>query len=299
MVKQRVIVTGAGGQLGTDLVSLLLAEGYEVHGLTRSELDFSSQDEVDEVIGRISPDVIIHSGAYTKVDQAEAEVGLAFKINGDGAGFIAQAAEKAGAKLVYVSTDYVFDGTAVAPIAETAATSPVNVYGASKLEGERQTLAFSSKAFVVRTSWVYGLHGSNFVRTMLQLARQGKPLSVVGDQFGCPTFTRDLAGCIVALIRSDRYGVYHVSNSGSCSWHEFAAAIFEEAGLSVQLQAVTSDQFVRPAIRPGYSVFAHEALAQGGFPVMRHWREALQQFLAMENLGAVGYGGRRADSRHS
>ncbi|SDS29124.1 dTDP-4-dehydrorhamnose reductase [Paenibacillaceae bacterium GAS479] len=283
MVKQRVIVTGAGGQLGTDLVSLLLSEGYEVFGLTRKELDFSNPSEVYRVVDEIGPDIIIHSGAYTKVDQAEAEPEIAHKVNGDGAGYIAQAAERAGAKLVYVSTDYVFDGTASEPISESEATNPVNVYGASKLDGERQALAHSGKTFIVRTSWVYGLHGNNFVRTMLNLARQGKPLSVVDDQFGSPTFTQDLAGCIAKLIRTDRYGIYHVSNSDCCSWHEFAEAIFQEADLSVDLKAVSSDQFVRPAKRPGYSVFAHHALEENGFPAMRHWREALKQLLALES----------------
>ncbi|MGN7455630.1 dTDP-4-dehydrorhamnose reductase [Paenibacillus pasadenensis] len=283
MDKRKVIVTGAGGQLGRDLVSLLNEEGCETFGLTRSELDFSKREEVDRIVSLLKPDIIIHSGAYTKVDQAESEPDVAHQANGNGAGYIAAAAERIGAKLAYVSTDYVFDGTASRPIPESAATNPVNVYGASKLNGEEQSQAHASRCFIVRTSWVYGLHGANFVKTMLNLARQGKPLSVVDDQVGSPTFTRDLAACILRLIETDRYGIYHVANSGVCSWHEFAQAIFEEAGLKVELKPVSSEQFVRPARRPAYSVLEQGALRENGFPEMRHWREGLKEFVRLES----------------
>ncbi|QJC51134.1 dTDP-4-dehydrorhamnose reductase [Paenibacillus albicereus] len=281
MDKRKVIVTGAGGQLGRDLVSLLNEEEYETFGLTRSELDFSKREEVDRIVSLLKPDIIIHSGAYTKVDQAESEPDVAHQVNGDGAGYIAAAAERIGAKLVYVSSDYVFDGSASQPIPESAATHPINVYGASKRKGEEQSQALCSRCFIVRTSWVYGIHGANFVKTMLNLARQGKPLSVVQDQVGSPTFTRDLAACMLGLMDTERYGIYHVSNSGFCSWYEFAQAIFEEAGLEVELAPVSSDQFVRPARRPAYSVLGHEALREHGFPEMRHWRDGLKEFVRM------------------
>jgi len=283
MVETKVIVTGAKGQLGTDMASLLSEAGYEVHAFGREKLDFTDRREVLEVVEALQPDIIVHCGAYTKVDQAETERELAERVNGHGSGYLAEAAELVGAKLVYVSTDYVFDGTAVEPIPESAATNPINVYGASKLLGETLVKAAAKRYFIVRTSWVYGLHGSNFVKTMLNLGRQGKPLTVVEDQFGSPTFTVDLAECVLRLIQSDHYGTYHVSNSGSCSWYEFAQAIFEEAGMKVELAPVDSSRFIRPAQRPAYSVLRHQSLSENGFPPMRNWREGLKEFLALES----------------
>lgn len=283
MVETRVIVTGARGQLGTDMASLLSEAGYEVHAFGREKLDFTNRGEVLEVVEALRPDIIVHCGAYTKVDQAETERELAEQVNGRGSGYLAEAAELVGAKLVYVSTDYVFVGTADEPIPESAATNPINVYGASKLLGETLVKAATKRYFIVRTSWVYGLHGSNFVKTMLTLGRQGKPLTVVEDQFGSPTFTVDLAESIWRLIQTDRYGTYHVSNSGSCSWYEFAQVIFEEAGLKVELAPVDSSRFVRPAQRPAYSVLRHQSLSENGFPAMRNWREGLKEFLALES----------------
>ncbi|REJ11698.1 MAG: dTDP-4-dehydrorhamnose reductase [Bacillaceae bacterium] len=275
----KVVVTGAKGQLGTDLVDLLSDRGYEVYGYGREELDITNFDQVHQVISKVKPDVVIHAAAYTKVDLAESEPDQAFAINSYGTRNVVVVSEKVGAKLVYVSTDYVFDGTANLPYHEFAPTNPLSVYGKSKLAGEQFVRDLHSKFFIVRTSWVYGKHGNNFVKTMLKLSQERDELMVVHDQIGCPTYTVDLANCILELIQTEKYGVYHVSNSGHCSWYEFAKAIFEEAGIEVKVNPCTTKDFPRPAPRPTYSVFEHMALKLNGFSEMRYWREALKEFI--------------------
>jgi dTDP-4-dehydrorhamnose reductase len=275
----KVVVTGAKGQLGTDLVHLLADKGYEVYGYGREELDITNFDQVKQVISEVNPDVVIHAAAYTKVDLAESEPDQAFLINTYGTRNVTVASEAVGAKFVYISTDYVFDGTANAPYNEFAPTNPLSVYGKSKLAGEQFVRDLQSKFFIVRTSWVYGRHGNNFVKTMLQLAQERGELMVVHDQIGCPTYTVDLANCILELIQTEKYGVYHVSNSGHCSWYEFAKAIFEEAGLEVNVNPCTTKDFPRPAPRPAYSVLEHMSLRVNGFKEMPNWRESLKSFL--------------------
>ncbi|MED3749345.1 dTDP-4-dehydrorhamnose reductase [Geobacillus stearothermophilus] len=275
----KVVVTGAKGQLGTDLVDLLSDRGYEVYGYGREELDITDFAQVKQVITEIRPDVVIHAAAYTKVDLAESEPDQAFFINAYGTRNVAVASEAVGAKLVYISTDYVFDGMANTPYNEFASTNPLSVYGKSKLAGEQFVRDLHLKFFIVRTSWVYGKHGNNFVKTMLKLAQERDELMVVNDQVGCPTYTVDLANCILELIQTEKYGIYHVSNSGHCSWYEFAKAIFEEAGIKVKINPCTTKDFPRPAPRPAYSVFEHMALNLNGFRGIRNWREALKEFM--------------------
>lgn len=275
----KVIVTGAKGQLGTDLVHLLADRGYAVYGYGREELDITNFDQVKQVISEVNPDVVIHAAAYTKVDLAESEPDQAFLINAYGMRNVAVVSEAVGAKLVYISTDYVFDGTANAPYNEFAPTNPLSVYGKSKLAGEQFVRDLHSKFFIVRTSWVYGKHGNNFVKTMLKLAQERDELMVVHDQVGCPTYTVDLSNCILELIQTEKYGVYHVSNSGHCSWYEFAKAIFEEAGIKVKVNPCTTKDFPRPAPRPVYSVLAHMALRMNGFRELPYWRDSLRDFL--------------------
>lgn len=275
----KVVVTGAKGQLGMDVVDLLAEQGYEVYGYGREELDITNLDQVKQVICEVNPDVVIHAAAYTKVDLAESEPDQAFLINAYGTRNVAVASEGVGAKLVYISTDYVFDGMANTPYNEFAPTNPLSVYGKSKLAGEQFVRDLHSKFFIVRTSWVYGKHGNNFVKTMLKLAQERDELIVVHDQIGCPTYTVDLANCILELIQTEKYGVYHVSNSGHCSWYEFARAIFEEAGIKVKVNPCTTKEFPRPAPRPAYSVFEHMALKLNGFRGIRNWREALKEFM--------------------
>jgi dTDP-4-dehydrorhamnose reductase len=280
----KVVVTGAKGQLGTDLVDLLSDRGYEGYGYGREELDITNFEHVYQVISKVKPDVVIHAAAYTKVDLAESEPDQAFAINAYGTRNVAVASEVVGAKLVYISTDYVFDGTANVPYNEFAPTNPLSVYGKSKLTGEQFVRDLHSKFFIVRTSWVYGKHGNNFVKTMLKLAQERDELMVVHDQVGCPTYTVDLANCILELIQTEKCGIYHVSNSGHCSWYEFAKAIFEEAGIEVKVNPCATKDFPRPAPRPAYSVFDHMALRLNGFNEMRNWREALKEFIVQIKL---------------
>ncbi|WP_163070782.1 dTDP-4-dehydrorhamnose reductase [Priestia flexa] len=282
-MSEKVLITGANGQLGKELVELFTQKGFEVHGFGRKDMDITNQAQVKEIIHRIQPNIVLHSAAHTKVDLAEAEPENAFAINSYGTRNVAVAAEQVGAKLVYVSTDYVFDGTGTEPYDEFAPTSPLGIYGKSKLAGEQFVRDLHSQFFIVRTSWVYGKHGANFVKTMLKLGQDKKELSVVADQIGCPTYTLDLATTILELVQTEKYGVYHVSNSGQCSWYEFAKAIFAEAGMNVQVNPCTTEEFPRPAARPAYSVFKHQALEINNISIPRIWRSALVHFLTHMN----------------
>lgn len=278
----KVAVTGAQGQLGSDLVKRLQAVG-EVTGLGREQWDITDERQCKDVMQRLRPDVVIHAAAYTAVDLAETDADRAYAVNAFGTRNVAAAAEDVKAKLCMISTDYVFDGTGTAPYREYDQTNPQSVYGQSKRAGEILAQTLSSRYFIVRTSWVYGKHGNNFVKTMLKLGREKDRLAVVHDQIGSPTYTVDLSGFLAELIQTERYGIYHASNSGSCSWYEFARAIFEESGISVQLEPCTTEQFPRPAPRPKYSVMDHMAIRANGFTDLRHWREALKAFLAERN----------------
>ncbi len=279
MAIKTVLVTGAKGQLGSDIVSLLKGSGYLVFGMGKTELDITNEDEVNQVVSLIKPDIIIHCAAYTQVDKAEAEPDMAFLINGMGTRNIAIAAEKNHIKLVYISSDYVFDGDSTSPYHEFSPVSPINIYGISKLAGEMMVRDFHSQFFIVRTSWIFGLNGNNFVKTMLRLSSEREQLKVVNDQIGCPTYTVDLSKCIIQLIETNKYGIYHVSNSGSCSWFDFANEIFKQTKNPVELEPCTTDEFPRPAKRPKYSVLDHRSLRINNFEPMPHWKSALGQFL--------------------
>ncbi|MGG1270547.1 dTDP-4-dehydrorhamnose reductase [Priestia aryabhattai] len=278
-MSQKVLITGANGQLGKELVELFTEKGFEVYGFGRDKMDITNQAQVQEVISNIKPNIVLHSAAHTQVDLAESEPEQAFSINAYGTRNVAVAAEAVGAKLVYVSTDYVFDGTNDEPYNEFSPTSPLGVYGKSKLAGEQFVRDLHSKFFIVRTSWVYGKHGANFVKTMLKLGKERKELSVVDDQRGCPTYTLDLANTILELVGTQKYGVYHVSNSGNCSWYEFAKEIFKVSDMEVQVNPCTTADFPRPAARPANSVFEHMSIKLNNLTPIRHWREALNSFL--------------------
>ncbi|MCR8844160.1 dTDP-4-dehydrorhamnose reductase [Paenibacillus sp. SC116] len=270
-----LLVTGASGQLGTDIMELLSKYNVPAVGCTRTNLDITDSEQVHEVIGRIKPRGIIHAAAYTKVDQAEYESDEAYRVNVYGSRNVAAAAESIGSKILMLSTDYVFDGRSTKPYDEFAAPRPINVYGSSKREAEKIVCQLNHRAFIVRTSWIFGRYGSNFVKAMLEQGKTNHELKVVHDQIGSPTYTKDLAECIIQLINTDWYGTYHVSNSGSCSWHQFACAIMEEAELQVKVRSVPTSQFPRPARRPAYSVLEGRALKLHGLSPLRPWREAL------------------------
>ncbi|MFD0961831.1 dTDP-4-dehydrorhamnose reductase [Paenibacillus chungangensis] len=275
----KIAITGAGGMLGKELV-LLASPGVTMIPLTRQELDITDAQQCMSVFQQLQPDAIIHCAAYTAVDQAEADEAEAYRINAEGTRNVAEAARQAGAKLIYISTDYVFDGTASTPYSAYSSTHPRSVYGKSKLAGERAVQATLPQHFIVRTSWVFGKHGNNFVTTMLKLAEKRDVLKVVNDQIGSPTYTHDLARFLVELARSEAYGVYQATNEGNCSWYVFAKAIFELCpdAPKVELLPCTTEEFPRPAPRPAYSVLDGHELAERGFQPLRPWREALQHY---------------------
>ncbi|MEC0232341.1 dTDP-4-dehydrorhamnose reductase [Paenibacillus alba] len=279
----KILITGAGGQLGYDLLRVFKPV-HEVTAWRKEQLDVSDEQQVKDILLKERPSVVIHAAAYTNVDKAEVETELAYEVNAMGAMHIAKVCEQIGAKLVFISTDYVFDGTKRTPYEEQDNTNPGNVYGHSKLLGEKFVKMTCSKHFIVRTSWLYGTKGANFVTKVLEKAKSGGPLSIVDDQFGSPTYCLDLAIFIRELVDTDRYGIYHASNQGVCSRYEFAAQILKVAQMdNVSLQAVPSELFPTPAVRPMYSAFEHRAIAVNGFTPMRDWKSALNFFLQVDH----------------
>lgn len=282
----RYLIVGAAGMLGTDLQEALA--GRDVTALARAELDITDPDAVGAAVaGR---DVVINAAAYTKVDDAESNEDDALAVNGTGPGVLAEACAAVGARLVQVSTDYVFDGAASDPYAEGHERNPRSAYGRTKAAGELAALAANPGAtYVVRTAWLYGRNGGSFPTTMLRLAGERETVDVVIDQVGQPTWTADVAARIVQLLDADApVGIYHATNSGQASWFEFARATFELAGLDPdRVHPTDSGAFRRPAPRPGYSVLGHDAWARAGLPPMRPWRDALAEAIASGALGAL------------
>ncbi|MFD0716743.1 dTDP-4-dehydrorhamnose reductase [Paenibacillus sp. GCM10027626] len=275
----RILVTGANGQLGKELVQLPQQADLKIIGFGRDILDITDLAACRNVLMEYRPDAVIHCAAYTAVDKAEEEPDVAFSVNAAGTRNVALASEELGAKFAYISTDYVFGGSGNQPYNEYDRLDPQTTYGKSKLAGEQLTQTLNSRYFIVRTSWVYGRYGNNFVNTMLKLAREKDQLKVVHDQVGSPTYTLDLAHFLIELVQTDYYGVYHASNSGYCSWYEFAATIFAESDLTIKLEPCTTDEFPRPAPRPAYSVMDHCMLRSIGFQSLRHWKEGLRHYL--------------------
>lgn len=276
------LIVGAAGQLGAELMLRLRAGDEHVVGVTRPDLDLTDGGAVLKLVDRVRPDVIVNCAAYTAVDAAEADAEAAMAVNGEGPRKLASATLRCRARLIQISTDYVFSGDARTPYAEDAPTDPRSVYGATKLVGERAVLdTLPDTGFVVRTAWLYGNHGPNFVRTMLRLAAERETIDVVDDQVGQPTWTVDLADRIVALARSRApAGIYHGTNSGQVSWFAFTRELFRLSGLDPErVQPTTTDRFRRPAPRPAYSVLAHGRWAAAGLAPMRPWDEALSAFL--------------------
>lgn len=278
----RILVTGANGQLGIDAVRIFKELGHEVFGYGRESLDITNENQCREKILEHKPDVVVHCAAYTAVDMAETDVESAYLVNAAGTRNMAVQAENIGAKFVYISTDYVFDGNSELPYKEYDFTDPSTIYGKSKLAGEQLVQSLSSRYFIVRTSWVYGKHGSNFVGTMLKIGKSKSEITVVNDQKGSPTYTVDLVFFLEKLIETEKYGIYHASNSGECTWYEFAKTIFEYQGIDVNVIPCTTDQFPRPARRPKNSVLNNMQLRINGFKELRSWREALSDYLGID-----------------
>ncbi|MBD2867969.1 dTDP-4-dehydrorhamnose reductase [Paenibacillus arenilitoris] len=274
----KIVVTGANGQLGRELTEWE-TDAADIIGFGRETLDITSIEQCRQVITLHQPDIVIHCAAYTTVDKAESEPDEAFRVNAAATRNVVIAAREAGAKFCYISTDYVFDGKGSSPYNEYDQTNPQTVYGKSKLAGELMVQTLHDRYYIVRTSWVYGKYGNNFVKTMLKMAGERDQLKVVSDQIGSPTYTYDLAAFLLELVATDRYGVYHASNSGICSWYEFAKAIFEDSGITIRLDPCSTADFPRPAPRPAYSVMDHTAIRSNGFRMLRSWREALNHYL--------------------
>ena len=276
----KVLVTGSGGQLGFDVVKELEKRGYnDIYSPKKEELDLTNKDSVNSYFERVKPDAVIHCAAYTAVDQAEDDEFNAIKVNIDATSYIADNCKKYNSKLVYISTDYVFDGEK--PLDKVYevddGTNPMSVYGKSKLQGEKKALK-NPHTFVVRTSWVFGINGKNFVKTMLNLAETRNELNVVSDQWGSPTYTVDLARLLVDMIETNKYGIYHANNEGYCNWAEFAEEIFNSNGINMKVNHITSEEYPQKAKRPKNSKLSKKSLVNAGFELLPDWHDALKRY---------------------
>ena len=274
-----ILVVGANGMLGRDLMTVLPGE---LRGVDIGEIDITSPESVRAVISTLKPEVVVNVAAYTDVDGCETNRDLAFAVNGDGVGHLARVTADIGAKLVHISTDYVFDGGKGSPYREDDPTGPLSIYGQSKLLGE-QNARLNSDHLIIRTQWLYGLHGMNFVETMLRLATERTELSVVDDQIGSPTWTVSLAQAIRALLEAGARGMYHAANAGFCSWNEFSRAIFAEAGVQITVKPMKTLALNRPAQRPLYSTLDCGKLARDIGFTPQGWREALKSYLSLRS----------------
>lgn len=276
----KILITGSNGMLGHDLREVL-KDNHDLVLTTSKTLDITDKKQVMDFIGDSKPDIVINSAAYTDVDGCEENRDLAYAVNGEGVRNLALACREVDCALLHISTDYVFDGTARDPIAEDGEIGPISVYGKSKLEGEKAILEILDKYFIVRTAWLYGINGRNFPKTMLELAENHSEITVVYDEVGTPTYTPDLAYGISQLIETDKYGVYHLTNSGSCSWCEFSRLIFEIADKDVKVIPVTASEFARPAPRPSYSVLENKNWIDNGFKPLRDYKEAIKEYIEL------------------
>lgn len=284
---KKILITGALGQLGQALYELLKQKNEYWLYLTDShgsddglirKLDISDEVSVEYEIQSTNPDIIINCAAMTAVDLCEKEKEMAYKINSLGPKYLAIAAEKTGAKLIHISTDYIYDGQAKTPYTEEAKANPINVYGQTKLAGDNFVLKYCKKSFVLHTAWLYG-EGKNFVKTMLRMADEGKRIRVVSDQIGSPTSAMELARVILFLMETESYGKYHATCEGSTSWYRFAVKIFELAGLNVEVEPISSDEYPTPAKRPAYSVLDNKRLREEHGYYMKDWIDALQEYM--------------------
>ena len=277
----KVLVTGVKGQLGYDVVNELTKCGIEAVGVDIQEMDITDAASVEKVIGEAAPDAVVHCAAYTAVDAAEDNVEICRKVNADGTQNIANVCKKLDCKMVYISTDYVFDGEGTRPWEPEDERHPLNVYGQTKYEGELAVQKTLEKYFIVRISWVFGVNGKNFIKTMLNLGETHDTLTVVDDQVGTPTYTYDLARLLVDMLEKDAYGKYHVTNEGGyITWYEFAKEIFAQAGMDVNVVPVTSDKFPAKAKRPHNSRMDKSKLKKNGFTPLPTWQDALKRYLS-------------------
>lgn len=275
----KVLVTGYKGQLGFDVVKRCESLGFNAIGADIDDFDITDEAATYKFITECNPDIVVHCAAYTAVDKAESDVERCTKINVTGTENIAKAVKAIDAGMVYISTDYVYEGTGDTARTPDSKLAPLNAYGVSKLAGEIATSKFVEKLFIVRTSWVFGINGNNFIKTMLKLAVDHKELNVVSDQVGSPTYTPDLARIIVDMIQTEKYGTYHASNENYCSWNEFAKEIFKVAGLDIKVNPITTDKYITAAKRPLNSRLDKTCLDKAGFKRLPTWQDALNRYM--------------------
>ena len=273
----KVLVTGVNGQLGYDVIKRLEIENIECLGVDIWDFDIADKHQVAKAIADYVPDVVVHCAAYTAVDRAEDERELCHKINVTGTQNIADACKAIDAKMVYISTDYVFDGEGEKPFEVTDKPNPINYYGQTKYEGELAVQSTLQKYFIVRISWVFGINGNNFVKTMLRLGKERDEISVVADQIGSPTYTYDLAKLLVEMIKTDKYGIYHATNEGYCSWYEFTCEIFKQAGINTKVIPIRTEDYPTKAKRPKNSRLSKNILCE--FEKLPKWEIAVADFL--------------------
>lgn len=275
----RYLVTGVNGQLGYDVCRELKERGYKYLGVDKDEMDITNPQEVEKIITEYHPDIVVHCAAYTAVDAAEDNKELCMKINVDGTRYIAEVCKKIDATMFYISTDYVFEGTGEKAWEVKDEKKPCNVYGESKYLGELEVQKLLEKYFVIRISWVFGVNGNNFIKTMLKLAETHDEINVVNDQIGSPTSTYDLSKLLVDMSETKKYGVYHATNEGYCSWYEFACEIFKIAGKQVKVNGIPTNDFPTKAVRPLNSRLNKKELDENGFHRLIDWRQSLKDFM--------------------
>lgn len=274
-----ILVTGINGQLGYDVIKELKKRNIECMGAGRNEFDITDFSKTKEFIKNLSPDAVIHCAAYTAVDKAEDESELCRKINAEGTKNIAEISKEIDAKMIYISTDYVFPGIGDKPYEINDKTEPLGVYGKTKLEGENFVKEILEKYFIVRISWVFGKNGNNFIKTMLRIGKENNEINVVNDQIGSPTYTSDLAKLLCDMVNTEKYGVYHATNEGYCSWADFAEEIFKQVGYNTKVNKITTAQYPSKATRPFNSRMSHKSLDEGGFSRLPNWKDALKRYL--------------------
>lgn len=277
--KMRVLVTGVKGQLGHDVMNELAKRGYEGIGVDVEEMDITDREAVERVMREVHPDKVVHCAAWTAVDDAEDKEELCRKVNALGTENIARMCRELSAPMIYLSTDYVFDGEGTRPWEPDDERHPLNVYGQTKYEGELAVEKYLDAYFIVRIAWVFGVNGKNFIKTMLRLSETHDTLTVVDDQVGSPTYTYDLARLLVDMLETEKYGRYHATNEGLCSWYEFAKEIFHQSGREVKVLPVSSEEYPAKAKRPHNSRMNKEKLKEMGFTPLPSWEDALSRYL--------------------
>lgn len=274
----KCLVTGINGQLGHDVVKELERKGYkDIYGVDKNDLDITNHDEVISYVNNLQPDVIFHNAAYTQVDNAEDEKEICYNVNVIGTKNLVEAAKNVDAKIIYISTDYVFSGTGTTPYEVDDEKNPQNYYGKTKYEGEVEVEKYP-KHFIVRTSWVFGINGKNFVKTMLRISKDKQEVSVVSDQIGSPTYTVDLANLLVTMAETEKYGTYHANNEGYCSWAEFTEYIYKTNNINTKVKYISTNEYKTKAVRPLNSRLSKKSLINNGFKLLPTWQDAIDRY---------------------